>query len=98
MLKKFLEQYDHIGVINYIKDTNNTTILMQQSVFTYVKRIFNNEYIELNVDNNSIYNISKLLLKNNPEKILINDKKEHEENIILLYHDGLKIDLIGYKR
>lgn len=97
MLKDFLEQYDRVGVINYVKDKDDTSILMQQTIYTFIKSVFNNQYIELSTDKGCVYTISKILLRNNPDSILVENKREHEQNITLLYHDDIQIDLIGYK-
>ena len=94
LLKNYLDKFDQIGVISFIKDSNGNNLLMHQSLCDKVKRIFNGKYIEIYDDkskNNSV------ILRNNPYDIKSNKTNSSEEYISIHYKDDV-INLMGYKK
>lgn len=94
LLKDFLDEFDWIGVINFIKGNNGENIMMHQSLCNNVKRIFNGKFIELTNSENAM--ATNILLCNNPSNIESSNVSESEKSI-LLHYDDKTINMMGYK-
>lgn len=94
LLKNFLDKFDQIGVVNFIKDKSGNNLLMQQSLCGNIKRVFNDKYVEISDDINK-NNI--IILRNDPSNIESNKINLSEEQISIHYNDDV-INLMGYKK